>query len=107
MRLYEPMSKLSQGFVLVLAGLIICGLLMAASICLAAGAKWTKKANMPTPRYVATSAVNGRIYAIGGGDLAGTVLSTVEEYTPEGRLSAVSLQGKLEAMWGKIKKGGL
>jgi N-acetylneuraminic acid mutarotase len=68
---------------------------------------WTKKVDMPTPRYVSTSAVDGRIYAIGGGDLGGTLLSTVEEYTPESWLSPVSLQGKLAATWGNIKQGNL
>jgi N-acetylneuraminic acid mutarotase len=45
----------------------------------------TQKANMPTPRWVQTSAVvNGKIYVIGGytGDPDGIPLSTVEEYDP-------------------------
>ena len=44
---------------------------------------WTKKADMPTARDVlSTSAVNGKIYAIGG--LAGGLaVSTVEEYDPK------------------------
>jgi RNA polymerase sigma factor (sigma-70 family) len=47
---------------------------------------WTKKADMPTPRmYLTASAVNGKIYAIGGknpkaGDFES---STVEEYDPK------------------------
>ncbi len=45
---------------------------------------WTKKANMPTPRMgLSTSAVDGKIYAIGGwASWAGTILATVEEYDP-------------------------
>jgi hypothetical protein len=46
---------------------------------------WTQKADMPTPRWVQTSAVvNGKIYVIGGytGDPDGIPLSTVEEYDP-------------------------
>ncbi len=44
--------------------------------------KWTKKAAMPTARYsLSASAVNGKIYAIGGRNEAGT-LSIVEEYNP-------------------------
>jgi N-acetylneuraminic acid mutarotase len=47
---------------------------------------WTRKTDIPTPRgYLSASAVNGKIYAIGG--RAGTFqnpieLSTVEEYDP-------------------------
>ncbi|MDQ1316732.1 MAG: polymerase sigma factor [Candidatus Poribacteria bacterium] len=44
--------------------------------------KWVKKADMPTPRmYLTASAVNRKIYAIGGGALVS--LGTVEEYNPE------------------------
>jgi len=46
---------------------------------------WTKKADMPTKRCcLSTSAVNGKIYAIGGTDtlLLGEGFATVEEYTP-------------------------
>jgi N-acetylneuraminic acid mutarotase len=43
---------------------------------------WTRKADMPTPRWwLSTSAVNGKIYAIGGAD--DSFLATVEEYDPE------------------------
>lgn len=47
---------------------------------------WTKKANMPTPRsHLSTSAVNGKIYAIGGGEggVDRAALSTVEAYDPQ------------------------
>ena len=46
---------------------------------------WTQKADMPTPRWMPTSAtVNGRIYVIGGvsSEPDSKVLSTVEEYDP-------------------------
>jgi len=52
---------------------------------------WTKKADMPTPRYAhASSAVGGKIYVIGGAWFRETsgvarfhpALSTVEEYDP-------------------------
>ena len=45
---------------------------------------WTKKSNMPTARgYLSASAVNGKIYAIGGALKINTsALSTVEEYDP-------------------------
>jgi N-acetylneuraminic acid mutarotase len=46
---------------------------------------WTKKADMPTARWVSTCVVNGKIYAIGGyandPNLIG--LSAVEEYDPK------------------------
>lgn len=46
-----------------------------------AGDTWTKKADMPTARsYTSSSAVNGKIYVIGGYSDKG--LSTVEEYDP-------------------------
>ena len=44
---------------------------------------WTEKADLPTPRRaLATSVVNGRIYAIGGASPSGATLATVEEYDP-------------------------
>ena len=44
--------------------------------------KWTKKADMPAARsYLSASAVNSRIYCIGGRNDNGA-LSTVEEYDP-------------------------
>jgi RNA polymerase sigma factor (sigma-70 family) len=47
---------------------------------------WAKEADMPTARCtLSTSIANGRIYAIGGVDFPVVYLSTVEEYTPEGR----------------------
>ncbi|MBM3212557.1 hypothetical protein FJZ33_10065 [Candidatus Poribacteria bacterium] len=45
--------------------------------------KWTRKADMPTPRRIdnSVSAVNGKIYAIGGAS-NNSDLSAVEEYDP-------------------------
>ena len=77
---------------------------------------WTRKTDMPTPRWgLATSAVNGKIYAIGGGleERLGP-LATVEEYnpatdtwtrkadmpTPRHRLVAVVVDGKIYAIGG-------
>ena len=49
----------------------------------AEGGKWERKADMPTARYsLSTSAVNGKIYAIGGSPDALRMISTVEEYDP-------------------------
>ena len=45
---------------------------------------WTTKTGMPTERgYLSAAAVNGKIYAMGGGKTLGSGLSTVEEYDPE------------------------
>jgi N-acetylneuraminic acid mutarotase len=54
------------------------------STSLAVEETWTSKADMPTARFcVSTSVVDGRIYAIGGGQSPyGSYLSTVEEYDP-------------------------
>ena len=65
---------------------------------------WTKEADMPTPRSnLSASAVNGKIYAIGGETRHdGLKVSTVEEYdpgfVPQG--TAVSTRA-----WGEIKQG--
>ncbi|MBI1925874.1 hypothetical protein HYR99_16690 [Candidatus Poribacteria bacterium] len=70
---------------------------------------WTKKSDMPTARgSVSTSAVNGKIYTIGGDNVHdGPPFSTVEEYdtgfVPQS--TEVSPQGKLATLWGKIKQG--
>jgi len=65
--------------------------------------KWMEKANMPTGRFTfSASVVDEKIYAIGGWT-AQDLLSTVEEYTPEGWPFAVSPNGKLPTKWGMIK----
>jgi len=59
-------------------------LLAVAPMCQAVEGTWTKKSNMPTARMgLSASTVNGRIYAIGGGNsIDGTAFRTVEEYDP-------------------------
>ncbi|MFB3041599.1 MAG: hypothetical protein ACE1ZS_07365, partial [Candidatus Poribacteria bacterium] len=65
---------------LVWAFLMFIGLLSFSSMSLAEKGPWTKKADMPAPsRHFSTSAVNGKIYAIGGFD-EDEILSTVKEY---------------------------
>jgi len=51
------------------------------SMSLAAEGTWTRKADMPTPRFgLSTSVVDAKIYAVGGGGTQ--VHRTVEEYDP-------------------------
>ena len=65
---------------------------------------WAKETDMPTASsWLSTSVVDGKIYAIGGWT-AQNLLSTVEEYTPEGWSFAVSPQGKLPTNWGQMKQ---
>ena len=114
MRFQELVRKARQGFTLILAGLTVCGLLMVASICLAAGENWIKKADMPDVRSGhAASVVNDRIYVIGGWDETDT-LSIVEVYDPvkdkftkkadmptaRGALSTSVVNGKIYAIGG-------
>jgi N-acetylneuraminic acid mutarotase len=47
------------------------------------GGTWTQKADMPTARYIAGSAVvDGKIYVIGGAPFKGGTTAAVEEYDP-------------------------
>lgn len=65
---------------------------------------WTRRAGMPTAReFLSTSAVEGKIYAIGGWTLPNTWLSTVEEYTPGFAGERVEAEGKLPTTWGETK----
>jgi N-acetylneuraminic acid mutarotase len=68
--------------------------------------KWTKKVDMPTGRkYLSTSVVNGKIYAIGGVGAGGVILSTVEEFDTGFRESqSVTPAGKLPTLWGRLKR---
>jgi N-acetylneuraminic acid mutarotase len=103
--------------------LILAVLLSQACVNLAAGQAWTKRADMPTPRYdFSTSVVNGKIYAIGGGVsfYTKTGLKTVEEYDPAtdtwtkkkdmptGRqaLSTCVVNGRIYAMGGIVSPPG-
>ncbi len=66
---------------------------------------WARKSAMPTPRDNAmASTVDGKVYVIGGFLGNALVLSTVEEYTPEGWPFAVSPRGKLATTWGEVKR---
>jgi RNA polymerase sigma factor (sigma-70 family) len=67
---------------------------------------WMKKADMPIARgQHSASAVNGKIYAIGGWNpaFAPKTLSFVEEYTPESWPFSVLPSGKLPTKWGEVK----
>ena len=76
-------TKISN-FVWILTILMLCGVLNLVPMTLAAGDIWTTRADMPTPRWgLSTSIVNGKIYAIGGGQSPyGAYKSPVEEYDP-------------------------
>ena len=71
------------------------------------GGTWTQKADMPTARGIAGSAVVDRkIYAIGGKqDPATPKLRTVEEYDPglPDNITVTSPAGKLLRTWGEVK----
>ncbi len=64
--------------------MVVAVLLGMASMSSALEETWTRKSDMLTARFgLSTSAVDGKIYAIGGGRaLDGPYLSTVEEYEP-------------------------
>jgi N-acetylneuraminic acid mutarotase len=73
---------MNREFIILLTSLMLIGLLGTASMSQEAGT-WTQKADMPTARYYAGSAVvDGRIYVIGGRDQAKAILSAIEEYDP-------------------------
>ena len=64
-----------------LVGLLLCGLLSLTTPGFAQQGTWSKKADMPTPRWgLSTSAVDGRIYAMLGRENA--LVGTVEAYDP-------------------------
>ena len=84
MEAQEAKRSVQHNLTWILAGLTLSGLLGLAAMSLAAEDAWTKKADMPTPRWaLSASVVNGKIYIIGGTpDNKLTGLSTVEEYDP-------------------------
>ena len=97
-----------------LASFFLITLLGLPSISLAQEDTWTRKSDMPTPRAGhCTSAVNGKIYVIGGAK--DEVLSVVEEYNPatdtwtrkadmptaRRALSASMVNGKIYAIGGR------
>ena len=62
-------------------GLILGGLFGTSTVSFAG--EWEEKANMHVGRYaLATSAVNGKVYAIGGQDNSPQIQPPVEEYDP-------------------------
>jgi len=66
--------------------------------------RWEVGSAMPTARaWLSSSAVNGKIYTIGGRTGANVEVSIVEEYTPGGWPFAVSPQLKLPTKWGEVK----
>jgi N-acetylneuraminic acid mutarotase len=66
--------------------------------------RWEVGSAMPTARaWLASGAVNGKIYAIGGIIPGFVKLATVEEYTPEGWPFSISPQVKLPTTWGEVK----
>ncbi len=68
----------------IITSLMLSWLLGTASVCLAAADTWTAKSPMPTSRsLLSASAVDGKIYAIGGRRTnGGSASSAVEEYDP-------------------------
>jgi len=69
-----------SAFMSIIIILFATGLVATASICLAQDSPWTTKKDIPSSRwFLSSSAVNGKIYAIGG---VGTNRTKVEEYNP-------------------------
>jgi N-acetylneuraminic acid mutarotase len=74
---------MKREFIILLTSLMLIGLLGTASMSQEAGGTWTQKADMPTARYIAGSAVvNGKIYVIGGAPVKCGISTVVEEYDP-------------------------
>ena len=116
MKAQEAKCNVEYNITWILTGLTLIGLLGLAAMSLAAEGAWTKKADMPAPRWgLSASVVNGKIYTIGGtSDDDFTGLSTVEEYdpmtdewakkadmpTPRWALSASVVNGKIYTIGG-------
>ena len=95
---------MKRHFICALIGLVFSLSLVLSSVTLAEPDTWTKKHDMPTVRSgLSTSAVNGKIYAIGGFGSNNNVLSTVEEYDTGFAGEGVEAKDKLATKWGKIK----
>jgi N-acetylneuraminic acid mutarotase len=76
-------QEIKRNFIWILAVLTLIGLLGLASISLAVEGTWTQKADMPTARSIAGSAVvDGKIYVIGGAPVPFGLCAVVEEYDP-------------------------
>ena len=73
---------MKRDFIILLTSLMLIGLLGTASMSQEAGT-WTQKADMPTARYIAGSAVvDGKIYTIGGCRGSDAIFSRVDEFDP-------------------------
>ncbi len=73
--------------------------------------RWTKKTDMPTKRdWFASSAVNGKIYVMGG-YVSGRVngrnfskeISAIEEYDTGFAGQSINFKGKLPTTWGEVR----
>lgn len=122
MRSQVSIHKEEQAFTLILAGLIICGLFIMTSVCLAASDEWAEKQDMPTARMdLSASAVDGNIYAIGGQKRWFVdTLAAVEVYdpvrdvwdkkanmlNPRWKLSTCVVDGKIYAIGGWTGNAG-
>ena len=84
MKTQETTHNSKQNSFRIIASLMLSGLLGIASVSLGAGDTWTQKADMAKARFIlSASAVDGKIYAIGGSStLHGVGLSIVDEYDP-------------------------
>jgi len=75
-------SRISKLFVVCIMLIVISGIQQVAAVEVEAGV-WTQKADMPTARYIAGSAVvDGKIYVIGGAPVRFGETEAVEEYDP-------------------------
>jgi len=63
--------------------IVAVGVMTMTPMSLVAEDSWTRKADMPTARFgPATSVVDGKVYAIGGGVGVGDMVRSVQEYNP-------------------------
>lgn len=84
MKTLKTSRNTKQNFIWILAGLMFIGLLGLPEMSLAKQGRWRKRANMPRARgWLSTSAVNGKIYAIGGSNEIGKAFSSWKCTTPQ------------------------
>jgi N-acetylneuraminic acid mutarotase len=104
-----------------MTSLMLSGLLGTVSVCMAQADTWTAKGDMPKARFIlSASAVEGKIYAIGGSSaMHGAGISSVDEYdpttdtwttkapmpTPRQWLSTSVVNGKIYAIGGDARAG--
>ena len=76
------MRKIEKNTQSWLLTVLVGGVLCTASLSLAAEGEWTKKADMPTPRFASSIAeVDGKLFVIGGSQ-SDDRLATLEVYDP-------------------------